>query len=60
MRADTAPTWAKLPGFVAVPCKICGKFINAYDEDYEAVKRKGAKAPNYYHTACIKKERTPR
>lgn len=53
------PSWAATPRYRAIQCGICGECIRD-DEDYEAVKRRGAKVPNYYHTACIKKERAKR
>ena len=56
MRTKTAPSWARLDPYMPTPCAICGECIND-DEDYEAVKRRGAKVPNYYRTARIKKER---
>ena len=51
------PSWAATPRYRVIQCGICGECIRD-DEDYEAVKRRGAKVPNYYHTACIRKERT--
>ena len=53
------PSWAAVPRYGAMHCSICVECIRD-GEDYEAVKKRGAKVPNYYHTACIEKERAKR
>ena len=53
MNRLTAPNWARPANYTTITCAICGKEIY---EEFEAVKPKGAKKPNYYHTSCIEKE----